>query len=64
MTPGQAHDLDGADVLLPQLDVEKLLADRAYDADNRVLNVLSDMGVEAVIPSKKNRIVQRVIDKD
>lgn len=51
-------------MLLPQLDVEKLLADRAYDADNRVLNVLSDMGVEAVIPSKKNRIVQRVIDKD
>lgn len=41
-----------------------LLADKAYDADERVLKRLAEKGAEAVIPSKSNRIVQRVYDKD
>ena len=32
LTPGQAHDLDGADALLPQMQAAALLADKAYDA--------------------------------
>jgi IS5 family transposase len=37
LTPGQAHDLTGADALLPQMAAEVLIADKAYDADERVL---------------------------
>jgi hypothetical protein len=32
LTPGQAHDLVGADALLPGLEADALLADKAYDA--------------------------------
>ena len=28
LTPGQAHDLEGADALLPQMQAATLLADR------------------------------------
>ena len=35
LTPGQACDLDGADQLLPDLVAKTLLADKAYDADDR-----------------------------
>ena len=31
LTPGQAHDLVGADALLPGLEADALLADKAYD---------------------------------
>ena len=34
LTPGQAHDLFGADALLPQMAAEVLIADKAYDADD------------------------------
>ena len=37
LTPGQACDLDGADVLLNQLAADTLLADKGYDADERVI---------------------------
>jgi len=41
-TPGQASDLTGADALLPELGKhgQAVLADRAYDAQERVLAVL------------------------
>jgi IS5 family transposase len=41
LTPGQAHDLIGADALLPQMAAEVLIADKAYDADERVLKLLA-----------------------
>ena len=41
LTPGQAHDLTGADALLPQMAAEVLIADKAYDADDRVLKPLA-----------------------
>ena len=63
LTPGQAHDLNGADGLLPNLDAAALLADKAYDADERVLALLQAAGKTAVIPPKANRIVQRDYDK-
>ena len=40
LTPGQAHDLEGADALLPDMAAETLLADKAFDADNRVIEPL------------------------
>jgi transposase len=64
LTAGQAHDLNGADALLPDLEAEALLADKAYDADERVLVPLQNAGMTAVIPSKSNRIIQRDYDKD
>lgn len=64
LTPGQAHDLQGADVLLPSLvdAVEALLADKAYDAQERVLDILQQAGVKAVIPPRANRVEARDYD--
>jgi transposase len=64
LTGGQACGLDGADVLLPQLEAEILLADKGFDADARVLIPLQQAGKMAVIPPKANRKVQREYDKD
>lgn len=64
LTPGQAHDLEGADALLPDLKAAQLLADKAYDADERVLDRLTDQGVEAVIPPKANRLAPRSYDAE
>ena len=64
LTGGQAHDLAGADALLPGLTAKTLIADKAYDADGRVLEPLARTGKAAVIPSKRNRKVPRDHDKD
>ena len=64
LTPGQAHDVNGADGLLPDLQAEALLADKAYDADERVLALLQKAGKTAIIPPKRNRKEQRDYDKD
>lgn len=64
LTAGQACDLDGADVLLPQLIADTVLADKGYDADQRVLLPLEQAGKTAVIPPKANRKQQREYDKD
>jgi hypothetical protein len=37
LSPGQAHDLEGADALLPDLAAAALIADKAFDAEERVL---------------------------
>ncbi len=41
-----------------------LLADKAYDADERVIDVLQAAGKTAVIPMKANRKVVRDFDKE
>lgn len=64
LTPGQAHDLNGADGLLPDLEADALLADKAYDADERVLDLLQKAGKTAIIPPKRNRKEQRDYDKE
>jgi transposase len=66
LTPGQASDLEGADALLPGIleKIDALLADKAYDAQARVLRLLENAGVQVVIPPKSNRKVQRTYDKD
>lgn len=66
LTPGQAHDLQGADALLPSLlaDMKALLADKAYDARERVLDLLEKAGVQGVIPPKSNRTEQWEYDED
>jgi transposase len=64
LTAGQAHDLEGADALLPQMQADVLLADKAYDADERVIEPLKAAGKAAVIPPRANRKVQRTYDED
>ena len=64
LTPGQAHDLEGADALLPQMAADTLLADKAFDADKRVIEPLRAAGKTAVIPPKSNRKIQRDYDKE
>ena len=54
LTPGQAHDLEGAAALLPQLEADTLQADKAFDADKRVIERLRVEGKTAVILPKKN----------
>jgi len=38
LTPGQACDLEGADQLLPNIVADTVLADKGYDADERVID--------------------------
>ena len=64
LTGGQAHDLAGADHLLPKMEAGTLIADRAFDADKRVLDPLAAAGKTAVIPPKANRITQRDYDRE
>jgi transposase len=56
--------LEGVDVLLDGLQSGALLADKAYDAQGRVLNRLEAQDCEAVVPPKSNRKEQRSSDKD
>ena len=65
LTPGHASDLAGADALLPEVvrHVQAVLADRAYDAQTRVLDLLAQAGVTSVIPPKTNRRHLRPYDK-
>jgi transposase len=64
LTPGQACDLDGADVLLPALEAPIVMADKGYDADERVLQPLAQAGKTAVIPPKANRKQPRAYDQE
>lgn len=65
-TPGHAHDLEGADRLLPTLleTIQAFLGDKAYDAQARVLDLLAKAGVKIVIPPKSNRTELREYDQD
>ena len=63
LTPGQAHDLDGADVLLPQMQADVLLADKAFDADKRVIEPLLSAGKTPVIPPMPGRKSPRPYDR-
>ena len=64
LTGGQAHDLAGADHLLPQMQADTLIADKAFDADERVIQPLQAVGKAAVIPPKANRKLPRDYDRD
>ena len=64
LTGGQEHDLAGADALLPELEAETLIADKAFDADQRVLEPLAEAGKAAVVPPRKSRKTPRAFDKE
>jgi transposase len=55
LTGGEAHDLVGADHLLPGMEAGTLIADKAFDANERVREPLAEAGKTAVIPPRANR---------
>lgn len=59
LTPGQAHDLEGADAFMLQIEADAFLADKAYDADKRVIAPLRAAGIAPVIPSVPGRAIRR-----
>jgi transposase len=58
------HDLVGADHLLPDMQADTLIADKAFDAEERVIQPLAAAGKTAVIPPKANRRISRDYDRD
>ena len=52
LTPRQAHGLEGADVLLAQTAAETVIANKDYDAQARVLELLPAQGKGVVIASR------------
>ena len=63
LTGGEVHDLVGADHLLPEMQAGTLIADKAFDADKRVLEPLAAAGKTAVIPPTAHRKSTRVYDR-
>ena len=64
LTPGQAHDLDGADALLPTIEAEVVIADKAFDVDVRVREPLERAGKTAAIPPRRRRLNPQKFDKE
>lgn len=64
LTGGEAHDLEGADHLLPQLEADALIADKAFDAEERVIQPLQAAGITPVIPPKAGRKAPRDYDRE
>ena len=63
LTPGQKHDLEGADALIPNVQAGILIADKAYYAEQRVLQKLDEKNIISVIPAKSNNKSPRGYDK-
>ena len=61
LTPGQQHDITQAEQLIENLDFERVLADRGYDAQD-FIDFLVGRGIIPVIPSKKNARQPRQYD--
>jgi transposase len=61
LTGGQRHDITQADDLIADLDFERVIADRSYDAEE-FLNQIVEKEAEAVIPPRKNRKEPREYD--
>lgn len=64
LTPGQAHDLQGADALLPHVQGHTIIADKGYDAHERVIEPLLAAGKTVVIPPRSTNKVQRPWDRE
>jgi transposase len=61
LTPGQAADVTQAKTLIEGVPFEVVIGDKGYDS-KEVVAAIKSQGGEAVIPSRKTTIAQRVID--
>ena len=62
LTGGERHDSTQADALSGGSDFERLLADKSYDVDTFIQQLVA-LGVEVVIPPRAKRKEQREYDK-
>lgn len=62
LTGGESGDSPQALPLLGNLQPGSISADKAYDTD-AILEHLADKGIEAVIPPRSRRVVQRPFDQ-
>jgi hypothetical protein len=60
LTPGQTHDLVGADALLPQIAAHTLIVDKAFDATRGVREPLAAAVKSAIIPPRANRLTRPI----
>lgn len=63
LSVGQQADIKQAEALLADYETDAVIADRGYDADS-LLTWLAGSQTEAVIPAKKNRLIERPIDEN
>jgi transposase len=63
LTGGERNDITQAERLIENLFPNYVIADKGYNADKFVL-LLRKKDVQAVIPSKINRKIHRLIDTD
>ena len=63
LTPGQAADVTQAEALIDGVPFEVVIGDLGYDSRDVVAGIEA-RGGEAVIPTQKNRKVQRAVDRD
>lgn len=63
LTPGQSHDLEGADILRKDTAAESVIADKAYDAQERLIEPLEKKGKCVVIPPRSSRKEPRSCDR-
>ena len=63
VTDGPRSDCKEAISLIKNLPCKVLLADRGYDTDE-IIECAKNSGIQPVIPSKKNRKIQRTYDEN
>ncbi|MDR0967076.1 MAG: transposase, partial [Myxococcales bacterium] len=56
------HDATEAPALIEKAQGENFIADKGYDSD-KIIVAIAAKGMNSVIPSKRNRIHKREIDK-
>lgn len=62
LTAGNVHDIVPATSLIEGIRGNKILADKAYDA-NKLIELANAQHMEVVIPSRSGRIEQRNYDR-
>ena len=62
LTAGQSHDSPQAAALIEGFEPQALIADKGYYSEP-LIEAVTARGILAVIPPKKNRIVQREYDQ-
>ena len=63
VTEGSKNDCTQANALTVGIEAGHLIADKAYDT-NIIIDTAKQSNINPVIPSKRNRIIQRKIDTD
>lgn len=63
LSVGERADITQAESLLVGYEPNAVIADRGYAAD-KLIDWLDRLGIEAVIPAKKNRLRERPIDEN